>query len=151
MSDEPILTPLVVREDDRGSLVETFHHYNLPAGRPWAGQTYVVTSPTRGTVRGLHRHAHLREWFVCLHGRAKVVVVEAGRTEPLVRHWGFVLTATHPSRLEIPPMLWHGWMALDDDTTLLCLGTDVYQRDQPDEQRIAYDTFGADVWEVKPR
>ena len=42
-------------------------------------------------------------------------------------------------------------MALDDDTTPLCGGREIYNREQPDEERLDAFAFGADVWEVKPR
>ena len=59
--------------------------------------------------------------------------------------------ADRPARLMIPPSLWHGWVSNGDHTTLLCVGSEVYNRERPDEERIAWDSFGANLWEVKPR
>jgi dTDP-4-dehydrorhamnose 3,5-epimerase-like enzyme len=161
-----------VHEDDRGSLFEVLHAYELPQDRsghfPVArfGQVYIVRSPASGTIRGLHRHKRLWDYFCCTRGRAKVVVVQAEvfelkrkatgetlHTAPtqIDMTWTFILTADQPKVLTIGPGLWHGWKALDDDTSLVCIGSEVYNREAPDEERIAWDAFGASLWEVTPR
>jgi len=158
------VTPLTVHEDDRGSLYEILHDHDMPEGRP-IRQIYLVRSPARGTIRAFHRHAKLWDFFCCVRGRAKVVlaktpgVITAGQLAPLVAQGhvieakleAHILSAEQPKLLTVPPGTFHGWMALDDDTTLLCVGSEVYVREAPDEERIDAWAFGAEVWEVKPR
>ena len=50
----------------------------------------------------------------------------------------------------VPPGVYHGWMALEDDTQLISTASEVYNREKPDEVRIPPESFG-DVWEVKGR
>src|SRR3989304_2093511 len=116
------VTPLTVHEDDRGSLYEILHDHDMPEGRP-IRQIYLVRSPARGTIRAFHRHAKL---------------------------WAHILSAEQPKLLTVPPGTFHGWMALDDDTTLLCVGSEVYVREAPDEERIDAWAFGAEGGEGKP-
>ena len=173
---EPKVIDLPVYLDDRGSLYEVVHHYDLPQDNRWAkshahgdykhparfGQVYVVNSPSRGTIRAFHRHRELWDYFCIVSGRAKFVVVQSDpsgtetdnpswtETAGIDEIWTFVLGAEKPRLLVVPPMFWHGWEALTDNTILVSLGTDLYDRDNPDEQRIAAKAFG-DVWGIKPR
>ena len=56
----------------------------------------------------------------------------------------------NPALIVVPPGVYHGWMALEDDTQLISTASEVYNREKPDEVRIPPDSFG-DVWEVKGR
>jgi len=129
-----------------------FHHFDLPSAEPFRGQVYVVRSPVRGTIRGFHRHRTLWDFFCVVHGRAKVVVVRPKEGEPLVADevWSHVLCEEQPSLLTIPPLLFHGWEALTDDVMLLSVGSEVYDRTKPDEERVPFDIFGS-VWGITPR
>ena len=149
----PMLIPLVVHADDRGSLFEVLHDYELPGYiEKRFGQVYMVKSPVRGTIRGFHRHDLLWDYFCVVHGRAKVVMVRPKANEPSVADevWSTVLAAEKPSVVVIPPLVFHGWEALTDDTILLSIGSEVYNPKTPDEERIPFDTFG-DVWGIKPK
>ena len=94
---------LQVWEDDRGSLFEVVHGFDLPGavlatygvgvsntqddsltitnkstpavpGR--FGQIYVVHNPVRGTIRAFHKHARLWDYFCVVSGRAKFALVD---------------------------------------------------------------------------
>lgn len=180
---KPEIKSLIVHEDDRGSLFEVLRNHELPPDQlyprigesvrfaPRFGQVYVVRSPARGTIRAFHRHKILWDYFCCVSGRARVLVVYgeirnawAGKnpremqTETLgprfvgeAEHsWTFVLSGDQPRLLTIPPGLFHGWEALVDDTALLCIGSEVYDRDHPDEERVSHLAFG-DMWGIKAR
>ncbi len=160
LAPEPMVKKLAVHADDRGSLFEVLHDYELPYTRvagegdiPAFGQVYIVRSPVRGTIRGLHRHQRLWDYFTVVHGRAKVIVVrrEYGITQIVDdAMWSAVLAAEAPSVVVIPPYLYHGWEALTDDTVLVSVGSEVYDSQCPDEERIPFDAFG-DVWGIKPK
>ncbi len=186
---KPELKSLTVHEDERGALFEVIHDYDMPKHRQYLpiaemeaqgfkcatpilnapaqfGQVYVVRSPARGTVRAFHRHRHLVDYFCCVRGRAKVLVIktpgpliptarlkelaDAGHELAVDFAETYILTAEQPRLLTIPAGLWHGWEALDDETTLLCIGTEVYNRDDPDEERVPAEWFG-DAWGIRGR
>jgi dTDP-4-dehydrorhamnose 3,5-epimerase-like enzyme len=50
----------------------------------------------------------------------------------------------------VPPGVYHGWMALEDDTQMISTASHVYNRERPDEVRVSPDSFGY-IWEVKGR
>jgi len=142
--------------DDRGSLYEVIHNYDLPASNNLSvapfGQVYVVQSPARWTIRAFHRHKQLWDWFTVVRGRAKIVVVKASSSAaPADRIWTFTLCQEKPARLEIPPGLFHGWQALTDDVIMLSVASHVYNREHPDEERITPYAFGVRVWGIQDR
>ncbi len=61
-----------------------------------------------------------------------------------------MLAAEAPTLVAIPPYLYHGWEALTDGTVLVSIGSEGYDRQRPDEERIRFDAFG-DVWGIKPK
>ena len=160
MAPEPMVKKLDVHADDRGSLFEVLHDYELPyekvageADIPTFGQVYIVRSPVRGTVRGFHRHIKLWDYFTVVHGRAKVVVARrdygpSGIVQDGI--WSTVLAEEAPSIVVIPPYLYHGWEALTDDVVLVSVGSEVYDSKSPDEERIPFDAFG-NVWGIKAK
>lgn len=152
------------QDDRRGSNKEDF--------MPRFGQLYLVHSRVRGTVRGFHRHTMLWDYFQVAAGTAKFIVwsgkigerhevrtaefeVEEtlvlgdGRTLDVYSTMEVVLTVEAPKLLIVPSGLWHGWVALEDNTTVVSVASELYNRENPDEERIAWDILGADVWLVK--
>jgi dTDP-4-dehydrorhamnose 3,5-epimerase len=153
------VVPLQRHIDDRGYLYEVIHASD--EFLPKFGQTYVVASPTRGTIRGFHRHEVLWDYFCVVRGTAKIIVARHGDEEVKAASErgcamkpeqleSFVLSERAPSLLIVPPGHWHGWMALEDETIVLSTGSEVYDKSNPDEIRVSPDVFG-DVWAVKGR
>ena len=60
----------------------------------------------------------------------------------------YILSERKPALLVVPPGIWHGWMALEDETIVLATGSEIYDQDEPDEVRVSPDLFG-DVWTVR--
>ena len=150
---------LVRHEDDRGFLYEVIHATDNFVHK--FGQVYVVCSPVRGSIRAFHRHSVLWDYFCIVQGAAKFVLALADDEEiRRPRNAGeecvpraletYVLTDRKPALLVVPPGTWHGWMALEDNTLLVSIGSEVYKREDPDEVRASPDIFG-DVWSVKGR
>ena len=153
------VVPLERHIDDRGYLYEIIH--TTDDFLPKFGQTYVVGSPVRGTIRAFHKHAVLWDYFCVARGTGKFVLARApdgvvlaaaaaGKVlepEALEVH---VLSDRKPSLLIVPPGTWHGWMAVEDETVVVATGSEVYNRANPDEVRVSPDVFG-DVWAVKGR
>jgi dTDP-4-dehydrorhamnose 3,5-epimerase len=153
------LVELVRHEDDRGFLYEMIHATDSFVHK--FGQVYVVCSPVRGAVRAFHKHAVLWDYFCVVRGAGKFVLAQADDEEVRRSRDGgeecaptaletYVLTERKPALLVVPPGIWHGWMALEDNTLLVSIASEVYNREDPDEVRTSPDVFG-DVWPVKGR
>ncbi len=154
------VTDLRVLEDDRGSLYEVIHSYDIGQ----FGQVYKVASRKSGTIRAFHRHKELWDWFSIDKGSAKFVIgVDEGDRVSIQNGlkpfaivgktslYEFVLNGDRPKVLTVPPLCWHGWMALEDDTRLLSIASHVYRKEKPDEERISpyhYDEPVC-VWSIK--
>lgn len=130
--------------DDRGSLFEMIHNYDMTT----FGQTYVVTDPVRGIVRGFHKHEKLTDYFCIVNGSAKFVLVDANGVQPVVE--SYVLSARKPQILVAPPGIFHGWVSLEDNTILVSTADQLYNKANPDEVRIPPESYG-DVWSVKAK
>jgi dTDP-4-dehydrorhamnose 3,5-epimerase-like enzyme len=153
------VVPLVSHIDDRGFLYEVIH--STDEYLPKFGQTYVVGSPARGTIRGFHRHDLLWDYFHVIRGAGKFIVVKhndddvkeasaAGKAMEPDQIQSFVLSERQPALLIVPPGHWHGWMSLEDNTVVVSTGSEVYNSLEPDELRVSPGVFG-DVWAVKGR
>ena len=150
---------LTRHEDDRGYLFEIIHATD--EFLPKFGQVYVVCSPVTGAIRAFHKHYRLWDYFCVVRGAAKFVLaqmddeavtaaVSEGRTCTPDALQTVVLTERKPSLVVIPAGTWHGWMALEDNTIVVATGSEVYNRENPDETRVPPDVFG-DVWPVRGR
>ena len=141
--------PLTARVDDRGALIEilraTDPHFTK------FGQVYFVASTTRGTIRAFHKHMDLWDWFFISHGSAKFGLVD-DRSYSLTyeEQNTFVVTGRNPALVVVPPGVYHGWMALEDNTPLISTASEVYNHANPDEVRVPPNSFGF-AWEVQGR
>ena len=147
--------PLVIHVDDRGYLIEIIRR-SEPRTDPWSvchkfGQVYLVGNFARGVIRAFHKHEKLWDFFFISHGAAKFVLVDDRKDSPTYQVMNtFILSEKNPSLLVVPPGVYHGWMSLEDDTQLISIASELYNRENPDEVRIPPDSFG-DVWTVKGR
>ena len=141
-----VVTPLTTRVDDRGYLTEVLRATDDTFTK--FGQMYVVGDIKAGTIRAFHKHDILWDWFFISHGTAKFVLWD-GRVGPDYKKTMTVITGErNPVLLTIPPGVFHGWMALDDDVQLVSVASEVYNHDNPDEVRVDPYVLG-DVWTVK--
>ncbi len=141
--------PLVAHTDDRGYLTEilraTDPHFTK------FGQVYPVGNFARGVIRAFHKHEKLWDWFFVSHGSAKFVLVDDRPESPSHGDINiFVVGPRNLALIAVPPGVYHGWMSLEDDTQMISIASEVYNRERPDEVRIPPDSFG-DVWTVKGR
>lgn len=159
------VTDLKVHLDDRGYLFEVVHGFELPQITlssgifPMFGQVYVVGDPVRGTIRAYHRHEKLWDYFCIVNGSAKFSFVKgtARKSEdyegrPIIEeHEIVVLNAKTPKMIIVPPGIWHGWMSLEDNTILLSVASELYNKDKPDEERCSpyeFEAWTGPVWKV---
>ncbi len=143
------LIPLEVHTDDRGYLIEL-----VRATDPFLtkfGQVYLVGDFARGVIRAFHKHTLLWDYFFISHGSAKFILVDDRPNSTTYKNMDtFVVGSRNPSLLVVPPGVFHGWMSLEDNTQMISVASEVYNREKPDEMRIPPDSFG-DVWIVKGR
>jgi len=143
------LVELVTRVDDRGYLVKM-----LRADDPHFtkfGEVYIVGDFAKGTIRAWHKHNVLWDYFHISHGAAKFALRDDRPGSPTYEDINsFVLSARNPATLVVPPGVYHGWMALEDDTQLVSVGSELYDPNNLDEVRVPYTSFGYD-WSVQHR
>ena len=139
---------LNVNEDERGFLFEVFKS-DQPYFKKF-GQVYVVQNPKSGTIRAFHKHDELWDYFCIVNGRAKFILVDDREDSPTYKEVNeFISSARKPVLLIVPPGVYHGWESLSDNTILLSTASEVYNKENPDEYRISWDTYGKEIWEVK--
>ncbi len=141
--------PIKPYVDDRGYLTQIVQETD--GVMPPVKRIYVTCNFSKGIIRGYHKHS--REWkgFFVPNGAAKFVLVDDRKDSPTYKDIDtHVLSPANPSILIIPTGIYNGWVSLDDNTILIGISTDPFDKDNPDDERISPDTFG-DVWTVKGR
>jgi dTDP-4-dehydrorhamnose 3,5-epimerase-like enzyme len=133
-----LITQLVKHTDDRGFLVETLRRDNPDFSQ--FGQVYFIGDTNQGVIRAWHRHLKMDEWFCCVHGKAEFVLYdpESGNFSR------YPLSADSPSLLYVPRQVFHGHKALADDTLILAICTEPYDKNNLDEERVPFDHFDYD-------
>ncbi len=131
MIDGLRVMPLERREDERGWFVEIRRESALP--KPTL-QTNVSFSRA-GVIRGLHYHERGQDdLFVCLHGTARVVVLDRSTGETFTEDIG----DDNPVAVYVPGHHAHGFEALTD--LIFCYHvTEEYDPADPDERAIPWD------------
>ena len=116
--------------DDRGWFMELMRASELP--KP-VRQSNVVRS-RKGVIRGLHYHERGQDdLFVCLSGRARVVVLDRDSGE----HYTEDIGEGNQVALYVPGHYAHGFEALTD--LLFCYHvTAEYDPDHPDEHGVCW-------------
>ena len=133
--------------DDRGSLIEILRSSDPHFTK--FGQVYLVGDMTRNTIRAFHVHKVLWDWFFISHGSAKFALVDGRKESQTFQEINtYILSERKPQILIVPPGVYHGWMSLEDDTQMISVASEVYNKEKPDEERVPYDSFGYD-WGVK--
>ena len=140
---------LTAHVDDRGYLIEILRSTDEYFTQ--FGQVYLVGAMSRGTIRAFHKHAELWDWFFISHGSAKFALRDDRQESSTYGEMQTIVSSQrNPTLIVVPPGVYHGWMALEDDTQLVSTASHVYNRQKPDEIRVPPDSFGY-IWEVKGR
>lgn len=135
---------LKLMRDERGFLMEILREDDELFVR--FGQIY-VTACRRGMAKAWHYHVRQTDHFVCVNGRALVVLCDTREESPTFgQTQEFVLEAppaesTPPVLVQIPPLIVHGFTALEcEEARIVNLPTQVYRYDAPDERRYPWDS-----------
>jgi len=141
MIDGVEIRDLQVNADERGHLVEIFREdWGMYDPEP-AMSYYSMTYP--GIVRAWHRHTRGQvDHFVCPKGRIKVGVYDDREGSQTREELNTFVIGEHNQRaVRIPGDCWHGFKSIGDEPAFLVnFPTVLYDYDDPDEERLPYDT-----------
>jgi dTDP-4-dehydrorhamnose 3,5-epimerase len=136
--------PLKCIPDDRGFLMEMLRCDDEIFEA--FGQVY-LTGCKRGVVKGWHYHKRQADHFVCVSGKALVVLYDAREdsiTGGCVEE--YIMEAPPdgmkpPYLLRIPPFVLHGFTALSaEEARIINIPTVPYHYAEPDEFRVGWDS-----------
>lgn len=140
--NEPVFVPIKAHADDRG-----WSYMNLLVGVLDEGQVNVSTQHP-GVVKAWHRHASQTDFWIVLSGHLKVGVWREDDNTA----WATVTGDRRPGVVIIPPPLWHGAATVGPDpATLLYYVSEVYDPENPDEDRRAPGSVAGFPWHVEHR
>ena len=128
--------------DDRGFLMEMLRcDDEVYKG---FGQVY-ITGCIRGVAKGWHYHKEQTDHFVCVYGKALVVLCDTREGSPTYgRSQEFILEAPPaptPILLQIPRMVMHGFTAYEcDEARIINVPTLPYRYEKPDEYRYPWNS-----------
>ena len=143
---------LQVNTDERGHLVEVFRddwsEYDPKPAMSYFSMTYP------GTIRAWHRHVRGQiDHFVCAKGRIKVGIYDDRDGSPTQGELDTFVIGEHDEQLiRVPGDCWHGFKVLGEDPAyLINFPTNLYDYEDPDEERLPYDTDRIPLdWEAAP-
>lgn len=122
----------VVHADDRGEFSEWFRvdHIEANTGYRFPVRQANVSRSARGVVRGIH-YAEVppgqAKLVTCMSGRIRDVVVDIRVDSPTFGRWDAIdVSAAARNAMLLPVGVGHAFVALDDDTTVCYLVSDVY-------------------------
>jgi len=128
---------LRVIPDERGWLMEILRSDDRELFRKF-GQVYVsATYP--GVVKAWHFHKHQVDYFACVAGMVKLVLVDTRDESPTNGAINeFFIGTQNPTLIEVPNLVYHGWKCISPEPALVVnVPTEPYVYDQPDEYRLA--------------
>ncbi|MEE8401431.1 MAG: dTDP-4-dehydrorhamnose 3,5-epimerase family protein [Candidatus Hydrothermarchaeaceae archaeon] len=125
--------------DERGQLMEILRSDWEEFDR--FGQVY-MTICNPGVAKAWHYHKIQTDHFVCVKGKAKVVLYdnrEGSKTKGLINE--FIMGGEENILLKIPPRILHGFTpAGDKETAIINVPTELYNYTEPDEYRMPFDS-----------
>jgi len=141
--------PLVRHVDDRGWVEEILRADDAHFQK--FGQAYVTTC-RRGVVKAWHCHRKQTDHFCMISGTGKIGLHDDREGSPTRGEYNTVILGDDGEKvlLVIPPLVWHGQMALSEFTYLLNIPTEPYNSKEPDELRKPVAELD-DIWTVKSR
>jgi dTDP-4-dehydrorhamnose 3,5-epimerase len=141
--------PLRPHADERGFLMELLRSDDEHFQR--FGQAYASLNYP-GVVRAWHWHEKQTDFWVVLSGMIKAACYDRRSDAPTFGEVNeFFLGDNNRTMLIIPPGVAHGYKTIGDNPSLLVnFTTEPYDRNQPDEQRIPYDSPDIPYsWDIK--
>lgn len=149
MIDGIIVKQLKRHADERGYLMEMLRE-DWPEFGGFA-QTYISMNYP-GVIRAWHYHKLQDDYWVVPKGMVKAVVYDARKDSPTYGEVNeFFMGDNNPILLKIPVGTMHGYKTVGTEPSLLInFPTKLYNREEPDEYRAAYDSPDIPYdWEIK--
>ncbi len=143
---------LSFHNDDGGNFVELFR---LEEGRiagvkePFTAKQISASVLTPGTIKAFHIHKKQNDlWYVSPYDRLLVNLRDLREDSPTFNaHVRLVLGGGKNSMLRIPHGVAHGAAnAYERNMTLLYATSEQFNPSEPDEHRLPWDAFGAEIW-----
>ncbi|MFP4497416.1 MAG: dTDP-4-dehydrorhamnose 3,5-epimerase family protein [Vulcanimicrobiota bacterium] len=142
-------TAVYTHIDDRGTLQEVLRRTDPNFTK--FGQIYIVGNLTRGVIRAFHKHLVLTDYSFLSHGSG---IFNYYDDRPDSSSYGKKVTLVtgrqNPMLITVPPGVYHGFMSLEDDTQLISISSEVYNRKEPDKVLAPPNSFGFD-WEISAK
>lgn len=136
------LQTLQLHRDERGHFAEIFRASDHNAPLVQANHSF----SKQGALRGLHYHRHQADLWYVVAGKAQVGLVDLrARTDP-PRAESFVLNASEPTTLYVPPGVAHGYAAVTDVEVIYFVTAEY---DASDEYGLAWNDPALGIrWEI---
>lgn len=139
MIDGVVTKQLKQVSDERGWLMEIlrsdWEHFQK------FGQAY-VTAAYPQVVKAWHMHRKQTDNIACIKGMIKLVLYDGrkkSKTKGEINE--FVIGERNLLLVKIPPEVWHGFKTISEDHALILnVPTELYNYEEPDEQRLPPDT-----------
>jgi len=98
-----------------------------------------VSATYPGVVKAWHFHKHQVDYFACVAGMVKLVLVDTRDESPTNGAINeFFIGTQNPTLIEVPNLVYHGWKCISPEPALVVnVPTEPYVYDQPDEYRLA--------------
>lgn len=108
------------------------------------GQVYFTTA-LPGVIKAWHHHKQQADNFICVAGRAKVVLYDAREDSSTYKQINeFYLSLEEPKLIHIPKGVYHGFKCVSSvECMIINVITRVYDYQNPDEYRL--DAFDSGV------
>ena len=135
--------------DERGRLMEILRSDEALFRK--FGQVYVTTN-NPGVIKAWHMHKVQTDNVTCVKGMIKLACYDAREGSPTNGELNeFILGEFKPMLIQIPNGVYHGWMCISDDESIVVNApTEVYDYENPDEYRLPFDSLEIPyTWELK--
>jgi dTDP-4-dehydrorhamnose 3,5-epimerase len=125
--------------DYRGQLMELFRS-DWPEFQKF-GQMYMTTCKIN-VVKAWHYHKIQTDSFLCFMRAVKVVLYDSRKNSKTHGEiMEFVAGKENPLLIQIPPMVYHGFMGIaDPESIVFNVPTELYNYKTPDEYRLPFDS-----------
>lgn len=137
--------------DDRGvvSFVNRFDFAGASMMPP-VRRFYLVSNHQTGMIRAWHGHKKEAKYVIAVSGTALVCAVGiSGENPALADPDRFILSASRPAVLFIPPGYANGWMSLTADAKLMFFSTATLEESKTDDYRFPARYWNP--WKVEER
>jgi len=149
MIEGVVVKQLKVVPDERGHLMEMFRSDDEVFER--FGQAYVTTTYP-GVVKAWHMHNKQDDNVVCVRGMVKLGLYDGRKHSGTSGEVMELFLGEHrPVLVHIPRQVYHGWKCVSvEEAYVVNVPTELYDYDDPDEQRLPYDTGEIPYdWDIK--